>query len=174
MLEVERRFLLKYIPDNVREVEGTLMEDYMILTGEIHPHLRLRRKGNHYELTKKYQRDVNEKKLEMIEETIILDQREFEALRHLQTKSQKKFRYRFAQGKYTAELDLWTEDLNGLGIVEFEFDSKEEALAFHPPDYCLVEVTDMEWLAGGMISGRRYSELENQLSKLDYNPVFLT
>ena len=42
----------------------------------------------------------------------------------------------------TAELDVFEEDLNGLVIVEVEFNTVEEANAFHAPDWFGEDVTN--------------------------------
>ena len=44
--------------------------------------------------------------------------------------------------KLTAELDVFEEDLNGLVIVEVEFNTVEEANAFHAPDWFGEDVTN--------------------------------
>ena len=45
-------------------------------------------------------------------------------------------------GKLTAELDVFEEELSGLTIVEVEFDTVEEANAFTAPDWFGEDVTN--------------------------------
>lgn len=170
MIETERRFLLKFIPLQIRELNSIEIEDYMILTGEPHPHIRMRRKGETYELTKKYPKQET-KEMEMIEETITLNKIEFDVFKKLPHTDQTKKRYTFQENNYTVEVDLWEDQLQGLGIVEFEFKTLEEARTFTPTSYCLTEVTQQEWLAGGMLSGKSYIDIEDDLEKLNYHKL---
>ncbi len=170
MNEIERRFLLKYIPDFVKTTKGISIEDYMILTGEDHPHLRLRKIDDRYELTKKYPKP-GATNAEKIEETIILSEVEFNAFKKLDHKGQQKLRYKIVSDNYSTELDLWQGELQGLGIVEFEFHSVEAAQEFIPPEYILCEVTGLEWLAGGKISGKSYEDIALELEKLGYKKL---
>ena len=48
-------------------------------------------------------------------------------------------------------------------VIDFEFTSIEEKDNFRIPDFCLVEVTDEEFLAGGMLCGKYYEDLEENL-----------
>ena len=44
----------------------------------------------------------------------------------------------------------------------------EEMEEFTLPDFCLAEVTQEEFIAGGMLSGKKYSDIEADLSRYDY------
>ncbi len=142
----------------------------MILTNEDHPHLRLRRNGERLELTKKYPKSIDSS-LEMIEETIKLNEKEFAALKKLESSKQSKIRYNYRYNNIDAEIDIWTEDLEGLAIIEFEVTSKEIAETLEIPDFCLVEITNIEWLAGGKLSGKKYAELTEKLEEFGYKPL---
>jgi CYTH domain-containing protein len=171
-IETERRFLLKKLPEDLMNFPYIMLEDFMILTDEPHPHLRLRRKGDSFVLTKKYPKGEGSK-LQMIEETIVLNEIEFNAIKELKVTGQKKWRFNYLYKDLNAELDVWTDKLQGLAIIEFEFDSEKEAKVFEKPDFCLKEVTEEEWLAGGKLSGKSYSDLAKQLSELEYTPIEL-
>lgn len=170
MIETERRFLLKYLPDQIKSISPVEIEDYMILTGEPHPHLRLRRTDLAYELTKKYPKN-RDGSLEMVEETIKLEQLEFDVLKKLPHTGQIKKRYKSTNNGVSIEIDLWQDSLKGLAIVEFEFTDVASAKSFTPPDYCASEVTEDEALAGGKLSGRSYSDLIPVLEKYHYLPL---
>jgi adenylate cyclase len=161
MVEIERRFLVKYLPPQLQAAQEVEIEDYKILTGEDHPHLRLRRRDNCYELTKKYPIE-KDKKLEMVEETINLTEVEFEAFKKAPNTGQVKTRYVFKYQNYEAEFDIWEGDLKGLVIVEFDFKM---------PEFCLTEVTQKEWLSGGKLSGKSYGDVANRLEAIGYKPL---
>ncbi len=171
MLEIERRFLLKSLPD-LGGLHSLTIEDRMILTGEEHPSLRLRRRGEERELTKKRPK-AGGNGTEMTEETITLSVVEYDALAKLDSLGQTKTRYYLPLGNLEAELDLWTGDLYGLGILEVEFASTEEAAGFIPPDFCGAEITgsEFEWLAGGKIAGKKFADLADKLSLLGYQQL---
>lgn len=57
-----------------------------------------------------------------------------------------KQRYRVGLGDHTAEVDVYSGELDGLSIVEVEFGSGEAADAFRPPDWFGRELTGLaEW-----------------------------
>ncbi len=95
-------------------------------------------------------------------------------LKHLKTSKyeadQKRYNYPF-QGKI-AEVDIWLEDLKGLVIVEFEFINISAFDGFKMPEFCLRDITGLEWLAGGKLSGKKYSDIKDKLEKLGYNPIY--
>lgn len=171
MVETERRFLIKTLPD-LSSLKSLAIEDKMLLTGEDHPHLRLRRKGDHLMLTKKAPKEGGTG-LEMIEEIIELSEIEYQLFATLKGIGQCKTRYYVPLGKYEAELDVWHKELSGLAILEVEFPSKEEAEAFTPPEFCGQEITgtEFEWLAGGKVAGKTFSDLEEKLKKLGYQKL---
>ena len=48
--------------------------------------------------------------------------------------------------------------LAGLILVDFEFEDEESMRAFDPPEG-MVDVTEVEAIAGGMLAGRTYKEV---------------
>ena len=59
--------------------------------------------------------------------------------------------------------------LDGLVVVDFEFGTEEEKLAFEMPDFCLVEVTQEEFIAGGMLAGKSYEDIKEKLEEFGYS-----
>lgn len=58
-------------------------------------------------------------------------------------------------------------------MVDFEFESMEEKNSFAKPDFCLVDITPEEFIAGGMICGKSYEEIEEELKRFNYSKIFL-
>ena len=58
-------------------------------------------------------------------------------------------------------------------MVDFEFKSLKEKNALVMPDFCLVEVTDDETFAGGMLCGKKYADIEGRLRGLGYEAISL-
>jgi len=169
-IETERRFLISKLPEDINNFPSKIIEDLRIETGEPHPHFRVRKDGDKMVLTKKYPKETG-LKLQMIEETIVLTEIEYKTFQKLEGTKQSKIRFNYIYNDRHTELDVWTNDLEGLAIIEFEFSSKEEAETFVMPKFCLLEITDEEWLAGGMLSGKKYSDLADKLKNLGYSPI---
>lgn len=55
--------------------------------------------------------------------------------------------------------------------VDFEFETEEEKEKFIMPEFCLAEVTQEEFIAGGKLCGKSYAEIEKELEELGYNKL---
>ena len=78
-LELELTFLAKEIPEGIKNAIPTRITDVYIPDTAEHSHLRLRKRGNLYEITKKTPVKDGDAS-EQIEQTIPLTKDEFEAL----------------------------------------------------------------------------------------------
>jgi len=63
--------------------------------------------------------------------------------------------------------------LKGLILVDFEFDKMEEKDSFDMPDFCLVDITQEVFIAGGMLCGKSYEDIEEYLKRFGYIKLFL-
>jgi len=169
-IELEKTFLLKRIPENLKDCKFIEIFDVYIPQSTVHPILRLRKKGNVFEMTKKSPKDNNDAS-EQEEHTIILSEEEFTALSELNGKKLRKFRYYYPMNDITAEIDIYLDDLEGLALVDFEFKSVEEKKTFVMPDFCLAEVTQAKVAAGGMLAGKKYLDIEPSLNKYNYQKI---
>ena len=134
-MEIERKFTVKELPENLAGYPGKRIEQGYLCTK---PVLRVRRKGDEYWLTYK-----GEGLLVREEHEFPLDE---EAYRHLLAKADgriiTKDRYHIPCGEYTIELDVFDGDLAPLVIAEVEFPSVEAAQAFAPPPGFDKDVTE--------------------------------
>ena len=167
MIELEKTYLAKRIPDlkNCRSKE--IIDIYIPASSE-HPKLRLRKNGDKYEMTKKEQA-VKGDASHQIEQTIILTKIEFDALAKIEGKKVHKIRYYYEYKGRTAEIDVFQGELKGLVLVDFEFDRMEDKDSFEMPDFCLADVTQEDFIAGGMICGKSYKDIEKDLKRYDYS-----
>ena len=165
-LELERTFLAKELPKEIGGEDYVEIVDTYIPDGAKHSHLRLRKKGDKYSITKKMPvaNDVSE----MIEHTIELDDAEYEALASCSKKRVVKKRYFAKIDGFDAEVDVFEDDLAGLVLVDFEFDNIDSKNNFKMPDSLLADVTPEEFIAGGMLAGKRYEDIEGELEKFGY------
>ncbi len=106
-----------------------------------------------------------------LEQTIPLTNEEFDDLAKLQGKRVRKERYLYRYGGRTAEIDVFKDGLEGLVLVDFEFGTVEEKGSFRMPDFCLAEVTQQTFLAGGMLCGKKYSDIEKKLAEFNYSKI---
>lgn len=167
MLELEKTYLAKYIPERLSQYPNKEVIDIYLPDDSEHPRLRIRKRGDKYEITKKTK--INEDDASrQIEQTIELDEKEFSSLASAKGKKVRKLRYYMPYRGRTAEVDVFQDDLSGLIVVDFEFDFPEEQVAFEMPDFCLVDVTQETFIAGGMLCGKTYSDIKKDLDRLSY------
>lgn len=135
-MEIERKYLVRKLPENLEQYNKKKIAQGYLCT---EPVVRIRRSNDDYYMT--YKGDGL-----MVREEYNLPLTQ-EAYEHLHPKIDglliAKTRYLIPlDGKLTAELDVFEEDLNGLVIVEVEFNTVEEANAFHAPDWFGEDVTN--------------------------------
>lgn len=134
-IEIERKFLVKKIPDNLDTYERIDMIQGYLNTA---PVVRVRKENDDYVLTYK-----GSGLLSHSEYNLPLNKEAFE---HLLKKCDgiiiSKSRYKIPiENNLTAELDIFKGDLDSLKLVEVEFDSVEEANNFTPPEWFGEDVT---------------------------------
>jgi CYTH domain-containing protein len=135
-MEIERKFLLKKIPENLDRYESKKIAQGYLCTS---PVVRIRRSNDDYYLTYK-----GEGLMVREEYNLPLTR---EAYEHLLPKIDglliAKTRYLIPlSGGLTAELDLFEEELAPLALVEVEFPTETDANAFVPPDWFGEDVTN--------------------------------
>lgn len=134
-MEIERKYLVKHIPGNLKDYPCRMLEQGYLNTA---PVIRIRKDNDRYELTYK-------SKGLMVREEHNLPLTE-EAYRHLLPKIDgrliSKRRYMVPLGEHlTAELDIFEGDLAPLILAEVEFPDEKSADAFTPPDWFGEDVT---------------------------------
>lgn len=134
-MEIEKKFIPKYIPDNLDSYESHHIEQGYLSTG---PVVRVRKSDDEYYLTYKgggmmareeYNLPLNES-----------------SYKHLIGKADgniiSKTRYLIPlDNNLTAELDIFEGAFLGMLLVEVEFTSIDEAENFTPPDWFGEDVT---------------------------------
>jgi CYTH domain-containing protein len=170
-VELEFTFLAAALP---AEIEGTtpkrLVDVYFPETGAVHPHLRLRKKGDDMEITKKQPITEGDASAQL-ETTIKLSQDEYDTLYTASNRRVVKDRYNVVIDGFPAEVDVFLENLKGLVLIDFEFESEEARAAFKTPAICLADVTQEEFIAGGLLAGKGYADIAEGLSRFSYTPI---
>lgn len=161
MIEIEKTFLVKEIPKELFSYKSEKIKQ-----GYISPSpspLRIRQKGNKFELTKKL--PLKEGNFSSANEiNIPLTEYEFNKLWPLVEKSLEKTRYVIPiHDELIAELDVFEKDLGGLTFVEVEFTSEEQMDSFVPPDWFGKDVTQEDFSANVFLAGKSFSEIKKYL-----------
>lgn len=134
-MEIERKYLIKTLPDNLDSFDCRILEQGYLNTS---PVVRIRRDNDKYELTYKSAGLMSRQ-----EYNLPLDQQSYE---HLLTKIDgrliQKKRYMIPlDSELTAELDIFEGSLAPLMLVEVEFPTEEAANTFLPPEWFGEDVT---------------------------------
>jgi len=112
--EIERKFLVKRLPANLR-----------------------RKSGRHHSLTIKRGRGISRQEIE-----IDLTRDQFEELWPATAGCRlTKTRYDIPFGKHTIEIDVYRGRNEGLVVAEVEFRDETECRRFQPPDWFAAEVS---------------------------------
>ncbi len=135
-MEIEKKFLLKSMPVNwAFHPHDTMIQGYV----STDPVIRIRKKNDSHILTVKGKGLMVREEFEMP-----ITAAQFKRLMNkVSDNPVNKTRYYIPIGNgLTAELDVFEGLLDGLVMVEVEFDSVEDAEAFTPPSWFGKEVTE--------------------------------
>lgn len=168
MIELERTFLIKEIPKDLSKCKSIEVIDIYIPDSFEHPTIRIRKNGDKYEVTKKEPVDGNDSS-HQTEQTIVITKEEFEwMMKNIKGKFLRKLRYYYNYNGSVAEIDVFKDNLEGLVLVDFEFKTAEDKDKFEMPEFCLADVTQDEFVAGGMLCGKQYDDIVEELNKFGY------
>ena len=138
-MEIERKFTVKSLPDNLDMYDHHMIEQAYLTT---EPTIRVRREDERYYMTYKGC-GSNDSSLSHEEYNLPLTR---EAYDTLSSKADgnviRKKRILIPYGRHTIELDIFAEPFKPLVIAEVEFDSEDEAYDFTPPEWFDEDVTD--------------------------------
>jgi CYTH domain-containing protein len=166
-IELELTYLARRIPVEVKNVTPQRLIDIYVPEESDYPCIRLRQKDEKYEITKK--KPVNRDDFSVqTEQTIPLEEDEFRALAKASGRKVVKDRYRVEIKGVIAEVDIFGDELTGLVLIDFEFDSPEAKAKFQPQEYCLADVTQELFVAGGQLAGKSYTDIETDLERFNY------
>lgn len=136
-MEIERKFLIKKLPENLKEYPFHIIEQAYLCTD---PVVRVRRQDDEYYMTYK-----GKGLLAREEVNLPLNQSAYE---HLKEKADgniiSKTRYLIpdSDGIHTIELDVFDKPFAPLVLAEVEFESIEAADAYQMPGWFREDVTD--------------------------------
>lgn len=162
-MEIERKFLVKYVPDNISEyVHHEVSQGYIYTS----PVIRIRKSDDRFYLTVKSDGFLKREEFE-------IDITE-EAFKDLSLKCEgniiSKTRYKIPlEDGLTAELDVFHGAFEGLMYVEVEFPTEEAANSFIAPDYFGRDVTESEGYQNSALSAMDKDEIRRFLEDMIVN-----
>jgi CYTH domain-containing protein len=169
-IEFEKTYLAKSLPIGIENAKSVLIRDIYVPQTVGHAHLRLRQKDDIYVITKKQPVLGNDSSYQH-EYTIELEKDEFDAMASCSSKDFVKRRYFMEFSGRQAEIDVYLEKLEGLVVIDFEFDSESEKDAFEMPIFVLADVTQDEATAGGFLAGKSIEDIMPLLTKYGYKKL---
>jgi CYTH domain-containing protein len=172
VIELELTYLAAALPENIAQYKHYTLEDIYFPDSVPHPKMRIRRKGDTYEFTKKTaidSADAGQQK----EENVVLTAEEYQALAAGNGRRVAKTRYYVPYEGRIAEFDVLEGPLEGLVVIDFEFDNLADREAFVMPDFCLADITQEEFVAGGILAGKSYQDIAADLARFNYQPLTL-
>lgn len=134
-MEIERKFLLDYLPVNIDKYKKNDIKQTYI---KYEPELRLRQMDDKFFLTKKIGTGMIREEYE-----IEINSEFYKSLVSNSNNTIYKTRYFIPlSSRTTAEIDVYHNKLDGLKTVEVEFETEEEANNFEVPNWFGKEVTN--------------------------------
>ena len=127
-MEIERKFVIEKLPDDIDDYPSKIIEQAYILRD---PVIRIRRAGDHYLLTVK----GNGKMAREEHEMPLTEESYHDLMAKTEGNIIRKKRYFIPYPPFTIELDVFKGDLAPLIIAEVEFESVDEAETFTPPEW---------------------------------------
>lgn len=160
-MEIERKFLIDRVPAGLDGPAGThIAQGYLAIDEEAE--VRLRRAGDRFTLTVKNGHGESRSETEVEIEPNVFDELWPETAGRRVEKTRRMIR--LGDG-LIAELDLYSGDLEGISVVEVEFDSDSAARGFQAPGWFGRELTgDRAWANQSLaIQGPPEKQLEFRL-----------
>lgn len=170
MEELELTFLARSLPAELGASPRKEMLDVYVPATSAHPTLRVRRQGDRLEITRKEPVAAGDNS-KMLEITIPLRPDEFALLSSVAGKRVAKTRFFYPEGGVTYQVDVFREALSGLVLVDVEFEDEASKASFRMPEWCLAEVTQEQFTAGGMLCGKSYADIEADLARFGYRRI---
>jgi CYTH domain-containing protein len=166
-LEMERKYLLKKLPDDfVENSNGWLITDRYF------PNTRLRLRSmksipGHqtiYKLTQKY-RSEHQDEYETTITNMYLTEAEFSNFASLEAKIVRKRRHAFSNQSHSFSIDVFEDRHQGLFLAEIEFENKSELDEVPLPLFAIREVTGDHFFTGGNLAVLTDDEFRHGLSQ---------
>jgi adenylate cyclase len=135
--EIERKFLVKELPANLRNCENRPIEQGYFAAKRDGTQVRLRKAGTQHSLTFKRGRGVKRQEWEIA----LIPEQFHELWPTTEGRRLSKTRYDVPYGEHVIEVDIYAGSNKGLIVAEVEFDDEMQCENFAPPNWFGKEVT---------------------------------
>lgn len=170
MIERELTFLAATLPEGLLDCSNKQITDLYVENGTNHADLRIRQNGDRHEITRKQPVAEGDASTQT-EVTIPINATEFASFANTTAKRISKRRYYYNYDGQTAEFDVFEDALDGLVVVDFEFETDAAKAAFVMPDFCLTDITQEKFIAGGVLAGKSYEDITFELDRFGYQAI---
>lgn len=168
--EFELTYLVSSLPEGVVASPSKEIVDIYLPASAAHATLRIRKSGDRYSITKKIPVTEGDAS-HQVEHTIAITEAEFNELALIPGKRVVKKRYFYNEGGVDYQIDVFQDTLSGLVLADVEFGSRAALDAFVAPAWFLADVTQEDFIAGGMLCGKRYDEIAPELARFNYQKI---
>ncbi len=139
-IEIEKVYLVKELPENLRKCRHIEIQIGDFYDSNSVNALKLRQKGDEYELIKKEEISTYERE----EHTIKIKQQEFDVLIKATVQSHQKVRYFYPlDNELICEIDVYKGKLDGYVRAEVEFKTVKSMNEFVAPEWFDQEITPL-------------------------------
>jgi len=165
LVERERRYLLKDLPDGLNRTDHHFQITDNYLTGT---RLRIRKVRDPginkwtVKFTQKYAPRPTDLSRTLIT-NIYLNAAEAEALAIFEANEIRKNRYPFEFEGRRFSIDMFLGDLFGLVLAEISFETDQDLDSFRPPSFAVAEVTQLELFTGARLSELTFADIREQV-----------
>lgn len=165
-IEIEKVYLAKFLPDDLYKYTPI-----SIMVGDFYDSnsvdaLKIRRKGDKYEIIKKEKISECERKESFIE----IKKGEFDILFTATVQNHRKERYLYPlDEKHICEVDVYKDKLEGYVRLEVEFKDKDDSNSFVAPEWFGPEITSINHTIHEDLGLVTFKEMEERLRKEGIN-----
>jgi CYTH domain-containing protein len=141
-LEIERKFLVPTLPEDLEKYDNTTIRQGYVAVAEDGAEMRIRAMSAKYTVTVKSQSPGNQTGMSRVEYEMPIPRSLFAKLWE-QTEGNKieKVRFYIPHNEHTIELDIYFGELEGLITAEVEFETEAAANSFVPPSWIGEDIT---------------------------------
>ncbi|WJZ01366.1 hypothetical protein [Corynebacterium freiburgense] len=170
-IEIEKKFLAAHIPAEIHNAHSIRLFDvYFPDDPTKEAHLRARKANQNFKLTKKIP-VIGSHSTAHLETTIALEPAEFASITKGHTRIIEKDRYNIDLHGHRTQVDVFIGKLAGLVLIEISFEDEIHMRGFKPPSCCGPEVTNEDFIIGGLLAACTYDDIRPHLDRLGYRPV---
>lgn len=160
-IEIEKVYLAKYLPNDLYKYTPIQIQIGDFYDSNSVDALKIRRKGDRYEIIKKEKISIYERE----EHLINIKKEEFDALLKATVQNHKKERYFYPlNDEHICEIDIYKDKLEGYVRIEVEFKDKKDMSSFIAPDWFGNEITSLNHIIHENLGLITFNEMKERFN----------